>query len=341
MVYLKSKHKNIPTTSAILLVLFNRPQYFQQMAESINKINPPKIYIHIDGPRNDEDLLKINEIKNLLENIDKNIHKEVLIQDKNLGCGLGMVTAINWFFDNEEDGIILEDDCIPDLSFYNYCNKLLSQYKDNDNIFMISGDNGGQIIPEKFFGNDNLISIPTPLIWGWATWRNRWKEYEYGKPNLNYLDIFKKLKEFKIFERLILIKYFYKLQNYESLNTWDIHLFYKLVMSRTRCIIPKVNLIKNIGFGEEATHTMETTFRSNAEIREIDIRNTSYTKSTKVLNSKITYLLHSNLESITVHNHSLFFIRITYIKSRIFYIAKSIISKISKEMNRYINNDNI
>ena len=334
MVYLTNKQEVNNSSVAILLALFNRPQYFLQMAESINAINPKKIYIHIDGPRNSEDSKKIKEIINLLDKIDKSIDKEVLIQDKNLGCGLGMVTAISWFFEKEKYGIILEDDCIPNPTFYDYCNQLLPEYKNNENIFMISGDNGGQIIPEKHFGDNDLISIPTPLIWGWATWKNRWEEYEYNELNLNFINIFQNLKEFEIFERFILIKYFYKLKNYKVLNTWDIHLFYKLIVTGKRCIVPRMNLIKNIGFGDEATHTKESTFRSNAKTYKVDIKNKNYTNSNKITNSKIIYLLHSNLDKAIVHNRPILFTRVVYMRGRLVYLVKSVGSKVKKELKQ-------
>ena len=317
-------------SAPILLVLFNRPQYFHQTAASINKSNPSKLYIHIDGPRDGDDIKKINEIKGLLDEVNPSIDKEILIQEDNLGCRAGMVSAIDWFFENEDFGIILEDDCIPHESFYEYCSKLLIEFKNEKDIFMISGDNGGEIVPSKFFKNNDIMSVPIPLIWGWATWKDRWEEYERNKPNLNLMSLYKNLRDFKSFERFFLINYFLKLKNYESLNTWDIHLFYTLVLKRKSCIIPSFNLIKNIGFNEEATHTKETTFRSSAETHKIKIKQKTYTDSFKKLNSKIIYLLQSNLDSKTVHNRSLLYIRAVYLKGRLRYLIRSVWSKLKK-----------
>ena len=104
--------------------------------------------------------------------------------------------------------------------------------------------------------------VPIPLIWGWATWKDRWEQYDYGKPKINLFNLYRDLKNFKWLERLILIRYFYRLNNYKKLNTWDINLFYTMIILGKNCIIPKENLVKNIGFDNQATHTKETTFRS-------------------------------------------------------------------------------
>jgi len=321
---------NKENTSPILLVLFNRPQYLNKSIESINKILPEKLYIHIDGPRNKTDDKKIQEINELIKQLDKQIDIKILSQETNLGCRLGMVSAINWLFEHEDFGIILEDDCIPNQTFYNFCNKLLIDQKDNQSIFMISGDNGGEIVPEKSFENSTAITLPIPLIWGWATWKDRWQDYEYNKLPLNFFFLYKKLKQFKFFEKFFIINYLKKLKNYKDLNTWDIHLFYSLIISSRECIVPRLNLIKNIGFDDNATHTKELTFRSNAKTYDLDLEDILIKKSNKLLNSKILYLLQSNLESSFVHRNSLFLVRLSYLKGRLKYFSISLKSKILK-----------
>ena len=317
-------------STPILLILFNRPDYLSESINVINIILPEKLYIHIDGPRNADDEEKIKTIKKQFANINKKIELSILSQETNLGCGLGMVSAINWFFENEDYGIILEDDCIPNESFYKYCTIFLKELKENKDVFMISGDNGGELIPSKFFGESETMSIPIPIIWGWATWKDRWELYEYKKPDLNFLKLYKKLKHFKIFEKIFVISYLKKLKNYKALNTWDIHLFYQLVVSERLCIIPKLNLIKNIGFDDNATHTKETTFRSHAKTYNLDIKARNTINSNKTLNSKLLYLLQSNFHSSLVYKQPLIFIRILYLSRRLSYILRSLYSKFRK-----------
>ncbi len=334
MVSLKNENSLVKDSSLpVLLILFNRPQYLKESILSINDIKPKKLYIHIDGPRNKDDSEKIEEILNLIETFDSDIKKEILTQNKNLGCGLGMSTAISWFFQKEEFGIILEDDCIPNKKFYSYCNNLLSRYKDDKNIFMIAGDNGGEIVPKKYFNDKQIMSVPIPLIWGWATWKDRWEQYDYGKPKINLFNLYRNLKNFKWLERFILIRYFYRLNNYKKLNTWDINLFYTMIILGKNCIIPKENLVKNIGFDNQATHTKETTFRSNAKTYNLELNDYELAHSTKEMNSKIVYLLQSNLNSKFVHTNELNFSRLVYIRGRFNYIFLSIVSKMRKIFN--------
>ncbi len=331
MVYLnqdKNNNFNVP----LLLILFNRPQYIKESIDSINQIKPNKLYIHIDGPRNDADYKKIEEIKKHISNFDKTIEINILNQEENLGCSLGVVTAINWFFQNEEYGIILEDDLIPNISFYYYCQELLQKFKNHKNIFMISGDNGGEIIPIDYFNKLDFISSPVPLIWGWATWRDRWEKYEYKIPNINPLKLFVLLNQFKLFERLIVIKYFYKIKNPLTFSsTWDILFFYTMVLSNMNCIIPRQNLISNVGFDEEATHTKEETFRSNADTYSFLVKNFDLSYLPKEINSKIIYLILTNLNRKVVHSNKIVKSRILYLKSRFAYFFRALKSKLGIE----------
>tara|TARA_A100001011_G_scaffold93198_1_gene98001 strand:+ start:1219 stop:2202 length:984 start_codon:yes stop_codon:yes gene_type:complete len=319
---------NVP----ILLILFNRPQYIEESINSINLINPNKLYIHIDGPRNDIDNKKIEEIKTHFSNLKKTIEIKILNQEKNLGCSLGVVTAIDWFFQNEEYGIILEDDLIPNISFYYYCQALLEKFKNDKNIFMISGDNGGELIPSNYFNELDFISSPVPLIWGWATWRDRWEKYKYKIPNINPIKLFFLLNQFKFFERLIVIKYFYKIKNPLTFSsTWDILFFYTMVLSNMNCIIPKQNLISNVGFDEQATHTKEKTFRSNADTYELIVKNFELNYLPKEINSKIIYLILTNLNRKVVHSNKIVKSRILYLISRFAYFFRVLKSKLGIE----------
>jgi GT2 family glycosyltransferase len=133
-----------PVSSPVLLLLFNRPDYTKILLEAIASIPLTSIYIAIDGPRTDhpEDINQINEVKKLVEGTQFRapvIHK--LYRDHNLGCRNGVKNALDWFFQQEEAGIILEDDCIPDPSFFPYCDELLEKYAKEEKDFAISGDN--------------------------------------------------------------------------------------------------------------------------------------------------------------------------------------------------------
>src|SRR3989344_213807 len=127
----------------ILFIIFNRPATTRRVFDEIKKIKPKQFFIAADGPRldNPEDTKNCQLTRDVVKDIDWSCEVKTLFRDKNLGCGPGPVTAINWFFDNVEEGIILEDDCLPDQSFFYFCQELLGRYRDNDRIMYIGGDN--------------------------------------------------------------------------------------------------------------------------------------------------------------------------------------------------------
>lgn len=317
---------------AALLILFNRPQYIDKSIEIINNSPIKNLYVHIDGPRNKADSEKIELIENAFKNLNKDIYTKIMKQSKNLGCGLGPYTAINWFFKYEDAGMIIEDDVMPNNSFFNYCNLLLKKFEKDKNIFLISGDNGGNIIPEKYFKDSQIILAPTPLIWGWATWKSRWISYKYNDINVSFHKLLKQLKSFKPFERIILYFYFLKIKKNEKPDFWDIQLFHLVATNNYHGVIPRTNLIKNIGFDENATHTKNINSRSHSETNEIELTNIFPQYTSKLLNSKIIYLLKTDIDSEIIHLKSLAYIRFIYLKGRFFYLLKVISAKLNKHL---------
>ena len=127
----------------ILFVIFNRPDTTKRVFESIRKIRPAKFYIAADGPRptKEGESKLCEETRNITEDIDWPCEVHRKYSEQNLGCKKGVSSAITWFFDNVEEGVILEDDCLPDPSFFSFCEELLSKYRNTDKVKMISGDN--------------------------------------------------------------------------------------------------------------------------------------------------------------------------------------------------------
>jgi hypothetical protein len=186
-----------------------------------------------------------------------------LYRETNLGCKIAVSEAISWFFDCEEYGVILEDDCLPDLSFFPYCEELLLRYKDDDRIGHIGGN--------CFFPNivDSSLSYDfcsISHIWGWASWRRVWKNYdvnfsywEEAKSNKNKRkSLFKNLREEIYFSSFISDT----LKKEKGINTWDVQLLYMLRIQNQLSIYPTVNLVTNIGLsGENATHTRSSSHK--------------------------------------------------------------------------------
>ena len=243
----------------VLFLVFNRPELTKRVFEQIRKIQPTFLYIAADGPRlNKQGEDKIcAEVKNIiLSNIDWDCEVKTLFREQNLGCGKAVSEAIAWFFEHVEEGIILEDDCLPDLSFFEYCESLLETYRHNENVFMISGDNFR-------FGNSTVKTSYTFSkycnIWGWATWKRSWNLYSYKMEDWPVESARGILQA--VLKNKDEVEYWEKAFNgfFEGkIDTWDYQLQYTCWKEKLLCVEPAVNLIMNIGFGEGATHLTES-----------------------------------------------------------------------------------
>lgn len=239
----------------ILFIVFNRPDTSKRVFEAIRKIKPAKLYIAADGPRSHKEgeAELCEATRKVTENIDWPCEVKRKYSNQNLGCKRGVSSAINWYFDNVELGIILEDDCLPDPSFFTFCQELLEKYKNVDHVKMISGDN---FQFGKKYGDASYYFSNFPHIWGWATWRRVWNEYDIEMKN--YPEFKKNNKISQIFKDKKIQKYWLNLFDklYENkIDTWDGQLVYSIYDNNGLSILPNVNLITNIGFGGNATHT--------------------------------------------------------------------------------------
>lgn len=168
------------TTQAtpILFLVFNRPDTTERVFKAIRQVKPHKLYVAADGPRPDKegDASDVQAVRDyVMSNIDWDCHVQTLFRDTNLGCRKAVGEAITWFFEHEEAGIILEDDCFPDPSFFPFCTELLDRYRDAPRIAAITGC---CFQPEGFTSDASYFFSRYPFIWGWATWSRAWKYYK-------------------------------------------------------------------------------------------------------------------------------------------------------------------
>jgi len=243
----------------ILIIGFNRPEAIRGLIKILEKIEPQKIYIFVDGARENvygEDE-KVEEVKKIVE---KEIHwttrKMYNFPEENLNCRYGPATAITWFFENEEMGIILEDDVRPDLSFFPYMEVLLVYYKDDQRIGHITGRNDLGIYDIGY--SYNFYEIGS--VWGWGTWRRAWKDFSlFDELWTNYEvreAVESKLNRSGFKDYLIS-----KLEQVVSgkKQAWDYIWSFTNIAYDRKAIYPKKNLVKNVGFGKDATHTTSIT----------------------------------------------------------------------------------
>lgn len=241
----------------ILLIIFNRPDTTKLVLEQIRSIRPKQLFIAADGPRahKDGEFEICRQTRELvLESIDWDCEVKTLFREQNLGCGIAVSSAITWFFEHVEMGIILEDDVIPEMSFFHFCQELLEKYRYDNKIWHISGNNFIDVGNQASFFVSNF-----PFIWGWATWRRAWKGYHYELFNDSKSTIQKVVDQtlYNTQMKKHWMTIFSKLRNEHSSFTWDYQWFYTLWKHEGYAIMPARNLVKNIGFGENATHTLD------------------------------------------------------------------------------------
>ncbi|MDJ1491956.1 nucleotide-diphospho-sugar transferase [Cytophagaceae bacterium DM2B3-1] len=244
----------------VLFVIFNRIDTTKKVFESLRKIQPKFLYIAADGPRpnREEDKEKCEMVRRLvLDNIDWDCQVKTLLRESNLGCGIAVSEAITWFFEHVEQGIILEDDCLPSDSFFPFCEMMLEQYKHYEQVKMIGGSN---FLFSKFDKKNSYYFSNLGTIWGWATWRRGWEGFNYSMND--YLSFRKsgKLEKKIRNERIIqwLIELMDSVWSQKEQQAWDIQFFYHLLKSDAIAILPYRNLIQNIGY--QGTHYSNTDY---------------------------------------------------------------------------------
>jgi len=243
-----------PLNTAVLFLVFNRPDTTRQVFEAIRKARPPRLYVAADGPRNNKEgeAKRVAEVRQIATRVDWPCEVKTLFRDQNIGCGPAVYEAISWFFKNEEMGIILEDDCLPSQSFFWYCEELLDKYQSDQRIGMISGNNH----VDSRIENTSYVFSKFFWTWGWASWRRAWvnMDFELKWEKTSYKESIIKNMGYT-YGSILHWKNNIKMVRTGRVNTWDYHWFLSLSSQNQLCIFPAINLVSNVGFGDEATHT--------------------------------------------------------------------------------------
>jgi len=251
----------------ILLITFNRPNHDRRVLAEIRKQQPSELYVCQDGPRenNENDRTKIQEVRNVInELVDWPCNLHTLYQKKNLGCGAGPATGISWFFDNVEMGIVMEDDCLPHPDFFSYCEELLNRYKDDNRIGYISStlyDNRWQC--------DHSYGFSHYMITGaWASWKRCWEGFDLDLKSFDVDAFYHHLK--RLTNNKQEAKWWYYAikeikQDSSKKSYWDFQMQIHLFKNSYITIHPQKNLISNIGFDAEGTHTLGNDGRGDKE----------------------------------------------------------------------------
>lgn len=257
--------------SPILLITYIRLSNFKRIINILKKQNISSIYIYNNCPNRSSknyilDKMNSDKIRNLSKKLNIKCNKNFFFQNNHKQVGLSIKQSIDWFFKNEKEGIILEDDIIPNKSFLYFCTKLLSYYRYNKRVYHISGFNHLGKIKSK---NSYHFSRYTH-VWGWASWRRAWKKYDYEMKGFN-----NKLNLFNSKQECAYRNYLYKKTKQREINTWDYQWDFSIRKNYGYCIRPNKNLVKNVGFNLSASNT------------KIDLKNLSGVKTYNI--SKIKH----------------------------------------------------
>lgn len=251
--------------TAVLFLVFNRPGTTMRVFDAIRKARPPRLYVAADGPRagREGEAELVQRVRKIATAVDWPCEVKTLFRDHNLGCKLAVSSGINWFFENEEQGIILEDDCLPSMDFFRFSEDMLRRYSSETRILMISGTNylSGQIAHPYFFSEHFII-------WGWATWRRAWKLYDVEMKEWTRSRARQELKE--KFKNPWIRRHFsntFDMLQREYVDTWDIQWVFCGIMNRCLCLTASRNLVTNIGVN--GAHSQGITDNHNLQVERL------------------------------------------------------------------------
>ena len=244
---------------AVLLIFFARPNTLEEVFAKVKEARPSKLFLACDGPRegNTTDLARIEECKKIVSDIDWECEVHTNYSEENQGCGRGPSSAISWAFTYVDKLVILEDDCVADDSLFPFMEEMLEKYENDSRVCMISGFNH---MKNWDCGGNSYCFAKMAATLGWGTWRRVWEKYDYFVENVNdpYYNslLYREFPSKKIAERRISNWVAASRETKEKkVNYWDIQFGFLKYSQSYLCVVPKNNLIYNIGVGAGSTHT--------------------------------------------------------------------------------------
>lgn len=254
----------------VVLIVFNRPEPTKRVFEAIRAVRPEKLFVVADGPRPDRpgEAEKCAATRAVADDVDWDCEVVRVFSDSNMGCKARVASGISRAFESVDRAIILEDDCVASPSFFRYCGELLERYADDERVMVVSGDNHlfGKAAVEGSYYFSRYAHM-----WGWATWRRAWAlcDIEMRRwPEVRKLGLLD-----QYFHRRSERYYWDSLLHYVyegNIDTWDYQWVFSIWANNGLCAVPARNLVKNIGFNADATHTKSDSAYAGLEAEELD-----------------------------------------------------------------------
>jgi hypothetical protein len=244
-------------STPVVFIIFSRPEVTAKVFEAIRQAQPKQLFVIADGPRADKpgEWEKCVQTREIVDRVDWDCEVFKRYSEINLGCGMNISQGISWVFDRVESAIILEDDCLPHPDFFTFCEHLLHEYRDDNRIVHISGNH--HLLAYKRRLEYSYYYSRYPLIWGWATWRRAWKNFDFKMEH--WLDFVEGgwLEKFLDDRRAVYVWDRNLKDIPTNQHTWDYQWMFSCWTQSGLAIHPQVNLVSNIGFGNLATHTSD------------------------------------------------------------------------------------
>jgi hypothetical protein len=251
----------------VLLVIFNRPEHTRRALDAIRIAKPETLLIAADGPRSGAEAELCDQTREVIRQVDWPCTVLTDYSSKNLGCGVRVYTGIDWALTQFEEVIVLEDDCIPELSFFRFCDELLEHYRDDERVMHISGNNFQAREPSTTY---SYYFSKYTHAWGWATWRRAWRHFDWAMkewPELKKRGLVEGMCD-DPYERRYWTEIFDRM-SVGVRDVWDYQWTYSCWARSGLTILPAVNLVSNAGSGPDATHTKDESPYLNRPTREI------------------------------------------------------------------------
>lgn len=245
----------------VLLIVFNRPDLTARVFDAIRRQRPARLYIAADGPRDPSahpnDARLCRETREIASTIEWPCELVTRFSEENHGCGRGVSDAISWFFQHEPAGIVLEDDCLPADDFFPYCAELLERYQDRHEVMHICGNNFAAPDAMKTCAGYSYAFGRYAQVWGWASWARAWRHFHFDVGSSVEESSHFKIHGIDIYRRFAHQERVRSTLPPVSVDTWDYQWQFAVLKNGGLSVCPSVNLISNLGFGEDATHTFK------------------------------------------------------------------------------------
>lgn len=284
----------------VLYITFARPEYASQSFAAIRKAQPKKLYFYSNKAREEksDEVVRNLEVRSYIEQIDWDCEVKTWFRDKYVDVYTSLWGAIDWFFDNEERGLVLEEDCKASLAFFDYIDKLLPKYESNNRIWLISGDN---FTPQYNPSNLDYFFSKNIHIYGWASWRNRWKSMD------------REMKDWPIIKNTTLKKYYTNPIEYiwrkkllnrvfckmDRFYPWDFVFEYNVIVNNGLAVIPHINMVEDIGV-LGVHHSVQLSMTNPVDFNKIDFPITQEPKMVEACKKYDNYHFYSHIMLPTI-----------------------------------------